>query len=204
MDITTVIAIAGLVIAMLNAGVSVWAWRRRRATADLDRIRSIMDLLRKSIGEGSGLHFNNHGAFIGEDREAFEKLRVNIAFVVDGQLRQILTELTQEYDAAEASAITFEIQNKDQPPFEIAARRLDPNDPATKAAAVFKRALDRLAVLERRASGLLPHGEPKRIQLRVSSSAPTAVPQVDTLARFRFTWPNVAVIAIGYGGQFQT
>ena len=154
MDITTVIAIVGLIIALVSTAVSIWAWRRRRAAADCRRLRDCLEQMRGSFGEGKGLAFKDHGAFVGSERESYEQLRSSLPFVVDRQLRDAITEIIKVYDAAEASALKFEPSKGDGLVFELAARYFEPNNPAERSSLLYEKAVRRLAILERRASGL--------------------------------------------------
>jgi hypothetical protein len=152
---TTAIAIAGLTVALLNVVVSVWAWRRRRAAADSRRIRKSLEQLRGTFGDGTGLAFKDHGAFTGKGLEAYKQLRDDMPFVVDRKLRNILNELVKTSDTAQNSALKFDSNKGDRMVFEVVAARFErPDHPVDKAPMVFKKALDRLAILERSASGL--------------------------------------------------
>jgi hypothetical protein len=87
MNITTVIAIAGLTIAIVNVAISVWAWRRRRSTADCERVRGALEQLREAFGEGGGLSFKNYGAFDEAGREAYRVLKDSTDLVTDRRRR---------------------------------------------------------------------------------------------------------------------
>jgi hypothetical protein len=64
------------------------------------------------------------------------------------------------------------VEDQDRMTMAVVHTRLEPNHPATRALVIFKRALDRLAVLERRASGLLSLGEPKSAVVRPRCGQP--------------------------------
>lgn len=155
MDLSTTIAIIAVAIPLIVALVGVWAWRRRKAAADCDRVRHSLEQMRETLGEGTGLAFKGHGAFTGKPREAYRQLRDDMASVADRKLRDILAELIQTYDAAEALAIEFDSSKSDRMVFEVAAIHFEqPDYPAKRTPILFNAAIERLTVLQRRASGL--------------------------------------------------
>jgi hypothetical protein len=146
MDPGTAIALAALLLTALTSVIAVWAWRRRRAVYNVELIRKALD----DLGDGTGLMTKGLGAFNAKGHAGYRELKDNLAFVTDRRLRKVLSRLLENYETAEAAAMEPSNANM----FTMAATMFETDHPANKAKTDITDAIRRLAILQRRASGL--------------------------------------------------